>query len=124
VFDKGEGGDTKLAFEPGRATIAGFHPHGIIPYSAGLMTLSESFVTHAKGVRPRMMTDFMTHMAPLMRDFVQVRIGPTARPFLWILWCRVPLLRFASRTSLHHVAPNIGGGVATDWLVDDWLMIG
>jgi len=72
IDDKGElGADApQVAFEPGRATIAGFHPHGVIPYTCGLMFLSSGW-RERYSVLPHFLTDFFTHLLPLMRDINQ-----------------------------------------------------
>jgi len=72
IEDKGEpgAGPPACAFEPGRPTVAGFHPHGVIPYTAGLITMSKSWRERYATV-PHVLTDFFTHLIPLMRDIAQ-----------------------------------------------------
>jgi len=70
VVDGADDAAAPPAFVAGRATVAGFHPHGIIPYASGLLAMTAEWRAAFGDVRPHMMTDFMTHLLPLMRDLI------------------------------------------------------
>eukprot|EP00802_Teleaulax_amphioxeia_P005243 Tamp_05247.p1 GENE.Tamp_05247~~Tamp_05247.p1 ORF type:complete len:347 (+),score=37.77 Tamp_05247:190-1230(+) len=55
----------------GRATMMGFHPHGIIPVSGGLISLTGQWKRLFGDLVPCMMIDFMIHIIPVWRDVVQ-----------------------------------------------------
>ena len=52
--------------------LFGFHPHGIIPYTAGLMYLHPRFQELLPGVLPHYMTDSFIHSVPGIRDGSQM----------------------------------------------------
>ena len=58
-----------------RGCIFGFHPHGIIPYSAGLMRLHPEFYKLFPDVPIHYMTDSFTHSVPGIRDGNQMVVG-------------------------------------------------
>jgi len=49
----------------GRATMMGFHPHGIIPVSGGLISLTGQWKRLFGDLVPCMMIDFMIHIIPV-----------------------------------------------------------
>ena len=53
------------------AMMMGFHPHGIIPVAAGLMSLTAGWRRYFGELVPCMMIDFMIHLIPVWRDVVQ-----------------------------------------------------
>jgi len=61
------------ALTRGEAVIVGFHPHGIIPFVAALMTLSPAWKKRVAPALERVVvcTDAFTHVVPWMRDLGQ-----------------------------------------------------
>jgi len=51
--------------------IIGFHPHGIIPYTAGLMLLHPAWKQAYPNQHVHFMTDGFTHAVPFMKDLIQ-----------------------------------------------------
>eukprot|EP00943_MAST-04B_sp_MAST-4B-sp1_P009919 g9919.t1 len=58
-----------------RGALFGFHPHGIIPYTAGLMRLHPQFYKLFPNAPIHLMTDSFTHSVPGMRDGNQMVVG-------------------------------------------------
>ena len=56
---------------PSNACLMAFHPHGIIPFTAGLMWLHRDWPTLFPGVEPIFLTDGFIHSMPLTKDLVQ-----------------------------------------------------
>jgi len=65
IFDGHENGYAKVGY------IIGFHPHGIIPYTAGLMLLHPTWKQAYPNQHVSFMTDGFTHSVPVMRDLIQ-----------------------------------------------------
>ena len=81
-MDKGQrfsktlsGYDVRQKDSQTRGCIFGFHPHGIIPYSAGLMRLHPEFYKLFPDVPIHYMTDSFTHSVPGIRDGNQMVVG-------------------------------------------------
>lgn len=49
----------------------GFHPHGIVPYSAGLATVHPTWQRVTGGVWPHYMVDSLLMTIPVVRDIMQ-----------------------------------------------------
>jgi len=84
IMDKGRQGSPKTLIgydaqapkdSQTRGCIFGFHPHGIIPYSAGLMRLHPEFYKLFPDVPIHYMTDSFTHSVPGIRDGNQLIVG-------------------------------------------------
>ena len=58
-----------------RGCLFGFHPHGIIPYTAGLMRLHPEFYKLFPDAPIHYMTDSFTHSVPGIRDGNQMVVG-------------------------------------------------
>jgi hypothetical protein len=65
VFDGNDKCDEK------KGCVIGFHPHGIIPYNAGLMLLHPSWKQAYPHQQVYFMTDGFTHAVPFMKDLIQ-----------------------------------------------------
>jgi len=65
VFDGHDNCDKKMG------CIIGFHPHGIIPYSAGLMMLHPTWTRAYPHQQVHFMSDGFTHAVPFMKDIMQ-----------------------------------------------------
>ena len=51
--------------------IYGYHPHGIIPFTAGLVLLSDTWRKRHGKKPPIYMTDAFVHTMPIFRDIIQ-----------------------------------------------------
>eukprot|EP00911_Craspedida_sp_UC1_P002953 UC1_evm1s2153 len=55
----------------GRPYIMGYHPHGIIPFAAGLLLVHPEWKRLAPGVTPHFMVDALLQAIPGIRDILQ-----------------------------------------------------
>ncbi|EGD72441.1 hypothetical protein PTSG_00461 [Salpingoeca rosetta] len=65
----------KLSIDPSHRYIFGFHPHGILPISAGFITSTTAWRSMFAGMMPAPLSSSILHHVPLLRDFLQLAGG-------------------------------------------------
>lgn len=61
--------------DPKHRYIFGFHPHGVIPISAGFLVSTPAWRRIFAGIDPAPLTSSIIHHVPLMRDFLHFMSG-------------------------------------------------
>lgn len=63
------------SLDPSHRYIFGFHPHGILPVSSGVIINTDIWRKIFAGINPAPLTSSVLHHVPLMRDFIQSMAG-------------------------------------------------
>eukprot|EP00043_Microstomoeca_roanoka_P009352 m.88971 g.88971 ORF g.88971 m.88971 type:complete len:762 (+) comp14560_c0_seq1:395-2680(+) len=62
-------------YDPSQRYIFGYHPHGILPLSAGFLTSTSHWRKEFANIMPAPLSSSILHHVPLLRDFLQLGGG-------------------------------------------------